>query len=159
MAERSESKSDRLRRHLPGESDPGSPLVGALLRFAVEKVQERMRAALAKGRLRGPRPRPPEGAPVPPPDGERPSELAKRANMTKQAMNYLLVQLEGLGYVRRTETEDAAARLVSLTDRGWKVGSLQRATVRAIEREWAAKVGGKRFAIFMEVLREIAADP
>jgi DNA-binding MarR family transcriptional regulator len=159
MTERSESKSDRLRRHLPGESDPGSPLVGALLRFAVEKVQDRMLAALAKAGFADISLAHLKVLRFPPPDDDRPGVLAARAKMTKQAMNYLLVQLEELGYVRRTETEDAAARLVSLTDRGWKVGALQRGTVRAIERDWAAKVGEKRFAIFMEVLREIASDP
>lgn len=91
----------------------------------------------------------------PPPDGERPSVLAQRAKMTKQAMNYLLVQLEELGYVRRHDG-DAGGRLVSLTDRGWEVAALQRRTVRATEREWAARVGEERFATFRVVLEEIA---
>jgi DNA-binding MarR family transcriptional regulator len=75
--------------------------------------------------------------------------------MTKQAMNYLLVQLEELGYVRRHDG-DAGGRLVSLTERGWDVATLQRRTVRATEREWAARVGEERFATFRSVLEEIA---
>jgi DNA-binding MarR family transcriptional regulator len=91
----------------------------------------------------------------PPPDGVRPSALAQRAKMTKQAMNYLLVQLEELGYVRRHDG-DANGRLVSLTERGWEVAALQRRTVRVTEREWAERVGEARFATFMQVLEEIA---
>ena len=33
----------------------------------------------------------------PHPDGVRPNDLAERINMTKQATNYLLGQLEALG--------------------------------------------------------------
>jgi DNA-binding MarR family transcriptional regulator len=38
---------------------------------------------------------------TPGPDGVRPSELAARTNMTKQAMNHLLVTLESGGYLER----------------------------------------------------------
>jgi DNA-binding MarR family transcriptional regulator len=37
----------------------------------------------------------------PPPDGVRPSELADRIFMTKEALNYLLKQLEDRGYIER----------------------------------------------------------
>lgn len=93
----------------------------------------------------------------PPPDGERLSTLAASAHVTKQAMNYLIGQLEERGYVERHEDGPASAPVISLTDRGWAVAALQRKTVRAMEREWAARVGHERFAIFMEVLSQIAA--
>ncbi|MGE5856982.1 MAG: MarR family transcriptional regulator, partial [Solirubrobacterales bacterium] len=37
----------------------------------------------------------------PGPENMRPSDLANRTRMTKQALNYLLGQMEGLGYLRR----------------------------------------------------------
>jgi DNA-binding MarR family transcriptional regulator len=37
----------------------------------------------------------------PGPQGTRPSELAARLRISKQALNYLLGQLEGLGYLER----------------------------------------------------------
>ena len=37
----------------------------------------------------------------PHPDGVRATDLAERSNMTRQATNYLLGQLEALGYVER----------------------------------------------------------
>src|SRR5688500_14254364 len=35
------------------------------------------------------------------PDGVRPSDIARQKNMSRQAINYQLVQLEVLGYVER----------------------------------------------------------
>lgn len=95
----------------------------------------------------------------PPPENERPIDLAQRAGMSKQAMNYLLVQLETLGYVRRGTAEGVSGRLVSLTENGWKVAEIQRATVRAIEREWERQIGAQRFQTFYEVLKELADRP
>jgi hypothetical protein len=69
--------------------------------------------------------------------------------------DYLIGQLERLGYLHRHEEGTPATRVISLTDRGWAVAALQRKTVRAIERDWAARVGDERFAVFMEVLTEI----
>ena len=57
----------------------------------------------------------------PPPDRMRPSELAERASMTKQAMNYLLGQLEARGYIERRAEKGSSRRLVFLTNRGWQV--------------------------------------
>jgi hypothetical protein len=73
----------------------------------------------------------------------------------EQAMNYLVGQREDLGYVHRHEDGPASTRVISLTERGWAVAALQRKTGRAIERDWAARVGDERFATFMEVLHQI----
>ena len=90
----------------------------------------------------------------PPPENERPIDLAQRAGMTKQAMNYLLAQLEELGYVQRVAAQ-RGTRLISLTEKGWRVARIQRATVRAVEREWEQRVGKERFAVFYGVLQEL----
>src|SRR5262249_33870997 len=79
----------------------------------------------------------------PPPNGVRPSDLAARANMSKQAMNYLLGQLEAFGYVERRAEKGRSRRLVFLTPRGWQVFELQWAISRQFESEWAALVGKK----------------
>lgn len=142
---------------LANDPAPDVPLVGALLRFGHQMVVERLLAALAAAGFDDLNEAHFKVLRYPPPDGVRPSVLAQRANMSKQAINYLLVQLEELGYVRRRDGADTSGRLVSLTDRGWEVAALQRRTVRAIEREWAATVGEGRFATFMEVLHEIVA--
>jgi DNA-binding MarR family transcriptional regulator len=92
----------------------------------------------------------------PAPDGVRPTDLAARTFMTKQAMNYLLGQLEIMGYVERRSEGRTGRRLVYLTPRGLKVVATQWETTQQIEREWAAKIGQKRFESFMQTLRELS---
>lgn len=75
--------------------------------------------------------------------------------MTKQAMNYLLVQLEELGYVQRVAAQHGNTRLISLTEKGWRVAQIQRAAVHAVEREWEERIGKERFAVFYGVLKEL----
>jgi DNA-binding MarR family transcriptional regulator len=92
----------------------------------------------------------------PAPDGVRPTDLAARTYMTKQAMNYLLGQLETMGYVERRAEGKSGRRLVYLTPRGQKVVATQWETTQQIEREWAATIGRKRFDDFMQTLRELS---
>jgi DNA-binding MarR family transcriptional regulator len=80
----------------------------------------------------------------PGPHGERPVDLAAQANMTKQALNYLLGQLEALGYLeRRRDPEDLRSKRVYLTDRGQATREAIRSTVREVEAEWAQELGSK----------------
>ena len=55
----------------------------------------------------------------PGPENQRPSELATQTRMTKQALNYLLGQLEQLGYLtRETDSNDQRSKRIRLTPRG-----------------------------------------
>ncbi len=55
------------------------------------------------------------------PSGSRVTELAAKAQMTKPSMAYLVEYLEAAGYVERLpDPSDGRARLVHLTERGWK---------------------------------------
>lgn len=91
------------------------------------------------------------------PDGARPGELAERINMTKQAMNYLLGQLETLGYIERRAEKGNSRRLVFLTRRGWQAVETIRAAVKEVEAEWAAVLGQKRFDELIEMLRQLSS--
>jgi DNA-binding MarR family transcriptional regulator len=95
----------------------------------------------------------------PPPDGVRPSELARRLNMSRQATNHVIAQLEALGYLERRATKGSNRRLVYLKPRAWRVAEAIWAGMRDLQAEWAAEVGHERFAVFMDVLRELAAPP
>ena len=78
----------------------------------------------------------------PGPDGRRPSDLAAEVGTTKQAMNYLLGQLEQLGYVeRRDDPGDQRSKRVHLTKRGQVLRSVIRRTVTKIERELEDELG------------------
>lgn len=83
----------------------------------------------------------------PGPQGTRPSELAAQRGMSKQAANYLLSQLERLGYLeRRPDAGDRRSKRIALTDRGERAGHAIRDAVRDVEHEWEARLGKDRFA-------------
>jgi DNA-binding MarR family transcriptional regulator len=83
----------------------------------------------------------------PGPHGRRPSDVAAEAGMSKQAMNYLLRELEDLGYlVRRVDPEDKRSRRIELTDRGMAARDELRTTVSAIENDMARELGPEEFA-------------
>jgi DNA-binding MarR family transcriptional regulator len=78
----------------------------------------------------------------PGPQGKRPVELAEEAGMTRQAMNYLLGQLETLGYLeRRVDPDDVRSRRVNLTARGTATISVVRNAVTELENGWETKLG------------------
>ena len=87
-------------------------------------------------------------------DGLRPSELARRAGMTKQSMGELIRDLEEKGYVeRRRDEADARATVVALTRRGREVDGVAAATIERLEREYARRLG----ASGLEKLKQLLA--
>ena len=94
----------------------------------------------------------------PGPQGARPSELAAQLRISKQALNYLLGELERLGYLqRRPDPDDLRSKRIALTPRGETVVRVIRETVAALEREWEAQLGAKRFAQLRTLLEELNA--
>jgi DNA-binding MarR family transcriptional regulator len=125
---------------------PDNPLIGALLRVPAQAIHRRIIAGLHHagfGELRLPH----MGVlQYPGPDGSRPSELAERAGMSKQAMNQLLQSLERLGYLsRRDVKEDQRARLVHFTARGRAAWAKIHEILAEIEAEWRTTLGEKDF--------------
>jgi DNA-binding MarR family transcriptional regulator len=132
---------------------PRPPLIGALLRMPYEAVHHRIvadanaagfddfvTAHLAVLRYPGP-------------DGRRPSD---QAGTTRQAMNYLLGQLEQLGYIVRTDDpEDMRSKRVSLTKRGESLRETIRKSVQAIERELEDELGLTSYAQLRELLVQL----
>jgi DNA-binding MarR family transcriptional regulator len=94
----------------------------------------------------------------PPPEGRRPSDLAREAGMTKQAMNYLLGDLEQLGYLTRDDDPaDRRSRRVHLTERARATAPVIRRAVREIEAEWERELGPARFARLRQLLVDLNA--
>jgi DNA-binding MarR family transcriptional regulator len=137
-------------------ADPAPPLIGALLRMPWEVVQRRMLDRLHEqgfGDIDVPHL---NVFRYPGPEGARPSELAARLGMTKQAFNYLLRELERLGYLeRRPDEDDARSRRIVLTDRGWALVPVIREAVAEVEQDWARELGPKRFAQLRTLLVEL----
>jgi DNA-binding MarR family transcriptional regulator len=92
----------------------------------------------------------------PGPHGARPSELAARMRVSKQSLNYLLGQLEQLGYLeRRDDPHDMRSRTIVLTKRGESAGRAMREAVEELERDWSRRLGARRFAELKQRLREL----
>jgi DNA-binding MarR family transcriptional regulator len=133
-----------------------APYVGALLRMANQFSRERSLQALIDNGFTDLNPALLSAFFYPPPHGVRPIDLAENANMTKQAMNYLVSQLESLGYMERHAEKTGGRRLVYLTRRGWMVFETIWTTQLQLQADWAAQLGEKRFGEFMNMLRQLA---
>jgi len=97
---------------------------------------------------------------TPGPDGMRPTELAQRALVTKQAMNHLLSVLEELGYIERVAGDgDGRSRVVRLTGAGRELTEFIQRTSAGIERRWEEQLGATRMAAVRDALATLdAAD-
>jgi len=94
----------------------------------------------------------------PGPDGLRPTELARRVGITKQALNPLLNDLENWGYIeRRPDDGDQRARVVSLTPEGRRLLETIRRLHAEIEADWEREIGSHRYRSMRAGLQRIAA--
>ena len=97
----------------------GPPLIGALLRVPWEAVQRHMLERLHERGFDDLDAAHLNVFQYPGPQGARPSELAARLRISKQALNYLLGELERLDYLeRRPDPDDLRSKRVVLTPRG-----------------------------------------
>jgi DNA-binding MarR family transcriptional regulator len=131
-------------------------MIGALMRLPWEAVVAHLHRALHENGfddIEGPQ----LGVLLwPGPEGMRPSDLAARMRITKQALNYLLGDLEQRGYIeRRPDPDDRRSRRIALTARGRSLIPVIRSAVADTEREWAAALGEERFAQLHELLVEL----
>ena len=150
---------------VPGSSSPftqiaadarpfGPPLIGALLRTPWEAVQRHMLERLHEGGFADF-----DAAylPVfqyPGPQGARPSELAARLRISKQALNYLLGELERRDYLeRQPHPDDLRSKRIALTPRGSSAVEVIRDAVAEMETTWGQLLGPERFAQLRELLR------
>lgn len=125
---------------------PENPLIGALLRLPAQAIHRRIVAELNAAGFEDLRLPYMAVLQYPGPDGSRPSELAERAGMSKQAMNQLLQSLERLGYIRRRDAaESGRARIVHFTQRGRAAWAKIYEILAQIETEWRAALGDRDF--------------
>src|SRR4051812_43135763 len=129
------------------EAQPfGPPLIGALLRVPWEAVQRHMLERLQESGFEDLDAAHLNVFQYPGPQGARPSELASRLRISKQALNYLLGQLERLGYLeRRPDPDDLRSKRLVLTARGTSAIGVIREAVAEVESDWAKQLGVKRF--------------
>jgi DNA-binding MarR family transcriptional regulator len=134
----------------------GPPLIGALLRVPWEAVQRHMLQRLHERGFDDLEAAHLNVFQYPGPQGARPSELAVRLRITKQALNYLLGELERLGYlVRRPDPDDLRSKRIGLTSRGSSAILVIREAVAEMEDAWGERLGEKRFAQLRTLLIEL----
>jgi DNA-binding MarR family transcriptional regulator len=134
----------------------GPPLIGALLRMPLETVRQRMLERLHEHGFTDLEPAHLHIFQYPGPQGQRPSELAARLRISKQALNYQLGQLERLGYLARLpDADDLRSRRIALTLRGEAAVPVIRDAVAEIEAEWTQHLGADRFGELRDVLVEL----
>jgi DNA-binding MarR family transcriptional regulator len=120
----------------------GPPLIGALLRMPWEAVQRHMLERLHERGFDDFDAAYLNVFQYPGPQGARPSELAARVRISKQALNYLLGELERLDYLeRQPDPDDLRSKRVALTPRGTAAISVIRDAVGEIETTWAQQLG------------------
>lgn len=91
-----------------------------------------------------------------PPDGAHVSELAVRAQITKQSMGALVEHLERCGYLERhPDPRDRRASIVQLTERGKALVDVARAALRELEDEWEGYLGVERMNQLRSTLRDL----
>jgi DNA-binding MarR family transcriptional regulator len=136
----------------------GPPMIGALLRMPWEAVQRHMLARLHERGFDDLDAAHLNVFQFPGPQGARPSELATRLRMTKQALNYLLGELERLGYLeRRPDPDDLRSKRVALMPRAVSAIGVIRESVEELEEIWAQQLGEKRFAELRSLLLDLNA--
>jgi DNA-binding MarR family transcriptional regulator len=141
----------------------GPPLIGALLRIPWDAVQRHMLGRLHERGFDDLDAAHLNVFQYPGPQGARPTELATRLRVSKQALNYLLGELERLGYLERgPDPDDLRSRRIGLTPRGIAAVGVIREAVGEMETAWAQELGPERFdelrTLLLE-LNELAAAP
>ncbi len=95
-------------------------------------------------------------------DGSRLTDLAERAQVTKQTASLLVTALEREGIVERVpDPEDGRARLIRLSDRGRAASREAGEVVMRVEEEWVDHLGPElagQLRTALERLREVT-DP
>ncbi|HEX8045185.1 MarR family winged helix-turn-helix transcriptional regulator [Rhizobium sp.] len=132
------------------------PFFGALLRIVWQDVRSRMYKAIHDAGFADFQDAHFAVFSYPLPDGIRPSELARQKKMSRQAINYLITQLEELGYVERRASEGSDRRLIYLSARGQEIAETIFTCLRRLHAEWAEEIGHERFDVFLDVLKQLS---
>ena len=153
-----EVMSSRNSQPLPGSSRHERPNIGILLRLVLQEVVRGVSAGLSDAGFEDIRPAHTAVFQHIEADGSRLTDLAERAQITKQSMGYLVDYLERRGYLeRRPDPTDRRVALICLTDRGWDQIGAALSIIAEIEHDWARRIGKRRMEELRDVLIELGA--
>src|SRR5690242_3116261 len=147
-------------RPLPGSSRHERPNIGILLRVLLQDVVTGVSDGLSEAGFDDIRPAHTAVFQHIDADGSRLTDLAERAQITKQSMGYLVDYLEERGYLeRRPDPTDRRVALICLTDRGWEQIRAALAIISAIEDDWTRRIGKRRMQELRDSLGELGSAP
>jgi DNA-binding MarR family transcriptional regulator len=130
--------------------------LGGLLRFAEGTLRARVFARLADAGFPDLRPAHSSLLRNMSEGGSRITELAARAQMTKQSMGYLTDSLAAAGYVTlEPDPSDRRAKRVQLTDKGRAAGDTFVRLSAEVEHEFAALIGAEEMARLRGLLERL----
>ena len=142
---------------LPGSSRDQHPNLGILLRAPLQELIRRVSADLAQAGFDDLRPAHTAVFQHIDADGSRLTDLAERAQITKQSMGYLVDYLERHGYLeRRPDLSDRRATLICLTERGWAQIETALTIIATIETDWAQTLGPTQMQQLRTLLTQLA---
>jgi DNA-binding MarR family transcriptional regulator len=85
------------------------------------------------------------------------TQLAEHLGLTRQAAAQLVDELTAKGYVKRhPHPQDARARLIMLTEKGWACTQAAEAAITDTLRPWEAALGQERLLALRNDLLQIA---
>lgn len=148
----------KSKQHPAPDLDASQPFVGALLRLCWTQVWRHIHQSLKADGFTDLSESHLPFFRYPGPDASRPSDLARRLQVSRQVVNHGIAQLEKLDYLERRFDPESGRRLVYLTKRGRQVMETILASLRHLHKQWERKIGRKRFADFMDTLRILSRD-
>jgi DNA-binding MarR family transcriptional regulator len=96
---------------------------------------------------------------IDPVNGSRLTELAERANMTKQSVGEVTSDLEQRGYVERVaDPNDGRAKIIRLTAQGRHAHAIGLQLIEELEREWARRYGENHVVALRKALEVVTAE-
>ena len=141
----------------PNNTPRPLPLHG-LLEFALDAIVEEFRGELAQSEFSDIRPAHGCVFRYMSKRGLRLTEIAERANVTKQSAGEVVDYLVARGYVERIpDPDDRRAKLVHLTEEGRAAQAYGFRLLAEIEKRWGERYGAERIAGLRAMLEEIAA--
>ncbi|HEX2913998.1 MAG TPA: MarR family transcriptional regulator [Chloroflexia bacterium] len=133
-----------------------SRMIGALLRVPFQATVSQIYEGLTKAGYSDLRPSHFTVFQHLPPEGARLTELAEKAQITKQSMGYLIEYLEECGYIRRVpDPADGRASLILWSEKGKTLEREARRIMLRIEEDWSTYLGEARFQQLRETLKDL----
>ncbi len=90
------------------------------------------------------------------PEGSRITELADKAQMTKQSMSVLVYDMENAGYLQRLEDPaDKRAYLFKMTPKGQEMFAVAGRIIQGILASWEVRMGAEKMEALLALLTEL----